>query len=575
MKTFIKPWLATLLAVEMMGLPFTAPLLAQTNEPTEVNLTATNHIPAASDTAVAVAAEVSNATEVTNPSQRRRGPIISLGGRAELAAGDSAEVVVAIGGSAKAGGKVREAVVAIGGDAEADDEVGGAVVAIGGDATARGNVREAVVAIAGDAEAQGQVRDAVVAIMGNVKLGSNAVVRGDVVSIGGTVEAAEGAQINGQIVEVGVAQYPILAPLQGVADWLRHCLLKFRLLAPQLGWYWIFAGIFLLLYLLIAVAIPRPVAACVNELTERPATTFLLGLLMKLLLPLVLLVLAITGIGIIVVPFLLAAVFIGALIGKVALFEYLGGKILKLFGVTVPRPVLGLLAGFVLITLLYMVPLLSFLIYTLVGLWALGIAVTAAFSGARRESPPRPPYQPQSMPPTGTPPGPMGIPVPPVANFAAGAETPRDATAPQSTFPPNQTAATARVPEAYTLPRAGFWERMGAAFLDVIIVAILSAFVGGLPLGFLVALAYFAGLWAWKGTTIGGIVLNLKVVRLDDQPVTFAVGLVRSLAAALSVVVFFLGFLWIIFDRDKQSWHDKIAGTVVARSPRSLSLVCL
>jgi uncharacterized RDD family membrane protein YckC len=91
----------------------------------------------------------------------------------------------------------------------------------------------------------------------------------------------------------------------------------------------------------------------------------------------------------------------------------------------------------------------------------------------------------------------------------------------------------------------------------------------------LVALAYFAGMWAWKGTTVGGIVLNLKVVRLDDQPVTFAVGLVRSLAAALSVVVFFLGFLWIIFDRDKQSWHDKIAGTVVARSPRSLSLVCL
>jgi uncharacterized RDD family membrane protein YckC len=574
MKQFTKHWLATILAMGMMGDQI-APLAAQTNDAADVTLTATNNISTDSEGAVTVATDFPSETAETNTTQRRRGPIISIGGRAELAAGDSAEVVVAIGGSAKAGGKVREAVVAVGGDAEADDEVGGAVVAIGGDATARGNVREAVVAIAGNAEAHGAVREAVVAIMGNVKLGSNAVVRGDVVAIGGTVEAAEGAQINGQIVEVTVAQYPILAPLQGVADWLRHCLLKFRLLAPQPGWYWIFVGIFLLLYLLIAVAIPRPVAACVNELTERPATSFLLGLLMKLLLPLVLLVLAITGIGIIVVPFLLAAVFIGALIGKVALFEYLGGKILKLFGVTVARPVLALLAGFVLITLLYMVPLLSFLIYTLVGLWALGVAVAAAFSGARRESPPRPPYQPAPMPPTGTPPGSMGIPVPPVANFAAGAEAPRDPASQQSTIPPDQTSTASRVPEAYTLPRAGFWERMGAAFLDVIIVAILSAIVGGLPLGFLVALAYFAGLWAWKGTTIGGIVLNLKVVRLDDQPVTFAVGLVRSLAAALSVVVFFLGFLWIIFDRDKQSWHDKIAGTVVARSPRSLSLVCL
>ena len=116
---------------------------------------------------------------------------------------------------------------------------------------------------------------------------------------------------------------------------------------------------------------------------------------------------------------------------------------------------------------------------------------------------------------------------------------------------------------------------MSAAFLDVIIAAILSAFVGGLPLGFLVALAYFAGMWTWKGTTIGGIVLNLKVVRLDAQPVTFAVALVRGLASALSVIVFFVGFLWIILDRDKQTWHDKIAGTVVVRSPRAMSLVCL
>ena len=58
-------------------------------------------------------------------------------------------------------------------------------------------------------------------------------------------------------------------------------------------------------------------------------------------------------------------------------------------------------------------------------------------------------------------------------------------------------------PEALSLPRAGFWERMGAAFLDVILVSILGGMVGGPPWFFLVALAYFAGMWAWKGTTIG------------------------------------------------------------------------
>ena len=114
---------------------------------------------------------------------------------------------------------------------------------------------------------------------------------------------------------------------------------------------------------------------------------------------------------------------------------------------------------------------------------------------------------------------------------------------------------------------------MGAGFLDVVLVSILGGWTG--PFSLLVALAYFAGMWTWKGTTVGGIVLNLKVVRLDAQPVTITVGLVRALAAAFSVVVFFLGFLWIAWDKDKQAWHDKIAGTVVVRLPRGMPLICL
>lgn len=51
----------------------------------------------------------------------------------------------------------------------------------------------------------------------------------------------------------------------------------------QPGWYWVVAGLFLLCYLLITVAFQRPVESCLNELTNRPATTFLLGLLTKLL----------------------------------------------------------------------------------------------------------------------------------------------------------------------------------------------------------------------------------------------------------------------------------------------------
>ena len=56
---------------------------------------------------------------------------------------------------------------------------------------------------------------------------------------------------------------------------------------------------------------------------------------------------------------------------------------------------------------------------------------------------------------------------------------------------------------------------------------------------------------------------------------TFLVALVRGLAAAFSIVVMFLGFLWIAWDKDKQSWHDKIAGTAVVRLPHTPSLMCI
>jgi uncharacterized RDD family membrane protein YckC len=113
---------------------------------------------------------------------------------------------------------------------------------------------------------------------------------------------------------------------------------------------------------------------------------------------------------------------------------------------------------------------------------------------------------------------------------------------------------------------------MGAGFLDMVLISLLVAWAG--PLFFLAAIAYFSGLWAWKGTTLGGIVLNLQVVRQDGQPVNFLTAFVRSLAALFSAMVFFLGFFWIGWDRDKQGWHDKIAGTVVIRLPRAVSLVC-
>ena len=111
------------------------------------------------------------------------------------------------------------------------------------------------------------------------------------------------------------------------------------------------------------------------------------------------------------------------------------------------------------------------------------------------------------------------MPVPPVSN-----PTPAPAYAP----PPS---AVPLVPNA-TLPRAGFWVRMAALLIDVILVGMIFGPVGAGELIVPGLAAYGAIMWKFKGTTIGGIVCSLRVVRLDDRPLDWPTTVVRALETA-------------------------------------------
>jgi uncharacterized RDD family membrane protein YckC len=129
---------------------------------------------------------------------------------------------------------------------------------------------------------------------------------------------------------------------------------------------------------------------------------------------------------------------------------------------------------------------------------------------------------------------------------------------------PHATAALAA-----TLPRAGFWIRMAALLLDAILIGIM---VHELPhshnLELLALAIYGAVMWKLRGATIGGIVFDLQVVRLDGREIDWTTAIVRALGCFLSLMIAGLGFIWIAFDDAKQAWHDKFAGTVVVRLAR-------
>ena len=115
---------------------------------------------------------------------------------------------------------------------------------------------------------------------------------------------------------------------------------------------------------------------------------------------------------------------------------------------------------------------------------------------------------------------------------------------------------------------------MAALLIDIILVGVIVSRLDTSDSFWIVALAgYGAIMWKLKGTTIGGIVCGLKIVRRDGAALSWDTAIVRALACFLSMAVAGLGFLWIIFDEDRQAWHDKIAGTLVVRAPRPQSLV--
>ncbi|HKO67646.1 MAG TPA: RDD family protein [Burkholderiaceae bacterium] len=134
---------------------------------------------------------------------------------------------------------------------------------------------------------------------------------------------------------------------------------------------------------------------------------------------------------------------------------------------------------------------------------------------------------------------------------------------------------------------AGFWIRVGAALIDsllvtAVILPLLVAVYGwgyfgdqapmiAGPADFLIswvapAIAVVV-FWLYRQATPGKMVLSLRVVDADTGG-TLSVGqsIGRYLAYYVSMIPLLLGFIWVAFDRRKQGWHDKLAGTVVIRS---------
>jgi len=137
--------------------------------------------------------------------------------------------------------------------------------------------------------------------------------------------------------------------------------------------------------------------------------------------------------------------------------------------------------------------------------------------------------------------------------------------------------ATAPLPLALQT-KAGFWTRAGAYILDSliftgpgIVVAIVGVTAGQDSAIYLLLLlilsvawvVYFTYVWATRGQTPGMRAMNIRVVKTDGSRLTAGTAVVRYIGFVIASIPFDLGLLWVAWDRNKQGWHDKMAGTYV------------
>jgi len=138
------------------------------------------------------------------------------------------------------------------------------------------------------------------------------------------------------------------------------------------------------------------------------------------------------------------------------------------------------------------------------------------------------------------------------------------------------------------LKYAGFWSRVGASTIDTILTLIiviplmLMIYVRDYlsstsTMGFWDAIFSYVFpvaavllFWVYKAATPGKMALGMKIVDARTGGVaTKGQFIKRYLGYIVATLPFGLGILWVAFDKRKQGWHDKIAGTVVVREERS------
>jgi uncharacterized RDD family membrane protein YckC len=123
-------------------------------------------------------------------------------------------------------------------------------------------------------------------------------------------------------------------------------------------------------------------------------------------------------------------------------------------------------------------------------------------------------------------------------------------------------------------PRAGFWRRFAALFLDGLVLLIPDVIIylifkhsPGPRQGLTTLLSIAYGTWfegSARGQTVGKMAMGIRVYDFKQGgSIGYSRAFVRQIVKIISAIPIFPGYFWMLWDKEKQCWHDKAATDVV------------
>jgi uncharacterized RDD family membrane protein YckC len=411
-----------------------------------------------------------------------------------------------------------------------NETVPGNAVSVFGPLTVKGTVNGNAVSVFGGNKITGTVHGNAVVVFGALRLGPNAHVDGNVVAVAGVVVKDPGAYVGGNFVQQNTGLD--FSKDSAASSWWQHGARMGRPIAfgPHLHTQWLFIVCQLALYVLLCLAFPGGATKCGDTLVQRPGITLLTGILAIVALPVIFILLLVTVVGIPVALVVLPLMVLTSIVfGKASIYSHIGRSILG----KQQHPALTALVGAVVATLLYLIPYVGIVLWIVVSFLGFACALTTLLTPSRKAPaaavPPIAPAPPTPLPQDGMP----LVAEPPVAAPSLQPAVPLSGGQPAALLaplPPPLSAPPASglgLAQEAALPRAGFWIRMVALLIDLVLIGIVTQKCHYI----LVILgAYGAFLWKFRGATIGGIIFHIKVVRLDARPVDWVTAIVRALA---------------------------------------------